>query len=303
MPPSGLAGLPEELLQDVIELLEKCDLYSLNLISRWGYRLATPKIWNDVELVDCRTYHDHEDEFDEHDDTKIIQKLLLFVDNPWLASCVRTLTHRCHLPPPTIFGELPGSLFNSQTLSTDLRTIRLVQLAVANMPSVHTLRIILGHPNLTDALLRSFFDARRTGAEGAVPVRKLWLENCRISAGLNVNLNDGGPYGLPSRLSFHGLESVRFRRLPMRSATSFAQHIGTVYSRGGRLKRVEDGIGGQYETTVQDASLESAAGSDHTSWMQVSCQFRVPLLSIGKQFTTRCSLWFITLPGKTKQIG
>lgn len=97
----GLSELPEELLQDVIERLEKPDLASLNLVSRWAYRVATPKIWSDVELVDCRTYHEQE-EFDEHDDTEIIKKLLLFVSNPWLAGCVHTLTHRCHLPPPAV---------------------------------------------------------------------------------------------------------------------------------------------------------------------------------------------------------
>lgn len=223
-----------------------------------------------MELVDCRTHHDN-DEFDEHDDTRIIRKLLLFVNNPWLASCIQTLTHRCHLPPPAIFGELPSNPFNSQTLSTDPRTIRLVQLAVANMPRVHTLRIILGHPNLTDALLRSLFDKRRRGADGFVPVRKLWLENCRLPAGLNIDLDDGDTYyGLPSHLSFHGLESVRFRRLPMRSATPCAQSTGVVFSRGGRLQRVQDGLGGRFDTTVREVYEESAAGRDHASWLSVS---------------------------------
>lgn len=233
-----LSELPEELLQEIIERLEKPDLVSLNLVSRWAYEVATPQIWSDVELVDCRTYHEHEDDFDEHDDTKIIQKLILFVNNPWLASCVHTLTHRCHLPPPAIFGELPGNPFNGQTLSTDPRTVALVQLAATNLSRVHTLRIMLGHATLTDALLRSFFDERRRGIEDTVPVRKLWLENCRLSAGLNASLDGCNPYGLPPRLSFEGLESIRLRRLPMRSASSRVQPLGVVYSRGGRLQRM-----------------------------------------------------------------
>lgn len=138
------------------------------------------------------------------------------------------------------------------------------------MPKVHTLRVILGHPNLTDALLRSFFDARRHGADGVVPVRKLWLENCRISAGLNIALAGGGPYGLASMLRFHGLESIRLRRLPIRRAGWRASSSGVVYSRGGRLQRLQDGLGGHYETTVQDADVEFAAGDEYAVWFSVS---------------------------------
>lgn len=265
-----LSELPEELLQNVIEYLEKRDLCSLNLVSRWAYEVATPQIWSDVELMDCRTEHENEDDFDDHDDTRIISKLLLFVNNPWLASCVQILTHRCHLPTPAIFGELPGNPFSSQTLSTDPRTIRLVQLAAANMTRVHTLRVILGHPTLTDALLRSLFDIRRRQNECFAPVRRLWLENCRVSAGLKSELDHGNPYALPSQLSFHGLESVRLRRLPLRSASSRGSPPGVVYSRGGRLQRMQDGLGGMYETTVQDVNVESQAALDFEEWLSVS---------------------------------
>jgi hypothetical protein len=86
---------------------------------------------------------------------------------------------------------------------------------VDNLNHVHTLRIIFGHPTINDALLRCFFDAhrpRRSNYSG--PVRRLWLESCRISAGLALEVNDF-PYELPSKVSFDGLESVRFRRLPI----------------------------------------------------------------------------------------
>ena len=73
-----LQRLPEELLQDVIERLNKQDLYSFNLLSRWCHQVATPIIWREVELVDCRTRHEnHEDAVDEHDDTPLIKKLLI----------------------------------------------------------------------------------------------------------------------------------------------------------------------------------------------------------------------------------
>lgn len=70
-----LAGLPEELLQDIIQRLTKPDLFALSLTSKWCYQAATPLIWKEVELVDCST--SREDGRDDHDDTAIIRKLLL----------------------------------------------------------------------------------------------------------------------------------------------------------------------------------------------------------------------------------
>jgi hypothetical protein len=90
-----------------------------------------------------------------------------------------------------------------------------VQKAVVNLNNVDTLRIILGHPPITDALLRCFFDTRRSSRPNYNgPVRRLWLESCRISAGLQLQVEDF-PYGLPLKLDFNGVESVRFRRLPL----------------------------------------------------------------------------------------
>ncbi|TKA67579.1 hypothetical protein B0A55_10181 [Friedmanniomyces simplex] len=154
-----LPRLPEELLQEVLERLKQSDLKSLQLVSRWAYHVAVPLRWREVELVDCRTRY--EDGVDEHDDTPLIKVLLVLARKPELAACVQVVTSRCHLPTPAIFQELPRIPFSSQTLSTDPRTICLVRHAVRNMTKVHTLRIILGHPNLNDALLRCFFDKRR----------------------------------------------------------------------------------------------------------------------------------------------
>lgn len=97
-----LHQLPTELLQDILDRLRRQDLECLNLTSKWAYEAATPLIWRDTELMDCRTTHE-DDQTDEHDDTPLIRKLLLFATKPWLASQVHELTHRCHLPPPAIF--------------------------------------------------------------------------------------------------------------------------------------------------------------------------------------------------------
>ncbi|KAK4543471.1 hypothetical protein LTR36_005614 [Oleoguttula mirabilis] len=70
-----LYRLPEELLQDILERLDSGSLSRLNLVSRWCYEVATPLLWREVELVDCRTQH--EESVDEHDDTPLIKKLLV----------------------------------------------------------------------------------------------------------------------------------------------------------------------------------------------------------------------------------
>lgn len=70
-----VAQLPDELLQDILERLAKPDLSRLSLVSKWCYKLATPLIWRDVSLVDCRAFH--EDGVDEHDDTPLLRKLLV----------------------------------------------------------------------------------------------------------------------------------------------------------------------------------------------------------------------------------
>lgn len=108
------------------------------------------------------------------------------------------------------------------------------------MRNVHTLRIILGHPTLIDALLRSFFDARRS--PDCMPVRRLWLESCRVSAGLDANLAGmRHPYDLPPTLDFRGLQSVRLRQMPM--------HPGVQWTGDGRPKVT-------YETFSRDAEYK-----------------------------------------------
>ena len=113
------------------------------------------------------------------------------------------------------------------------------------MRRVHTLRIIFGHPNINDALLRSFFDKDR---ERDNPLRKLWLETSRISAGCCLRISDH-PLGLPLELDFTGLESIRLRRLPLRPGlpSTFAESYGFVHARGGETSEdMQDGAGGRY---------------------------------------------------------
>lgn len=266
-----LQRLPEELLQNVVERLERPDLQSLSQTSIWCYQVATAHLWRNVELVDCKTEHDDaygDPEYDDHDDTPLLKKLFLLATKPWLAAHVQVLTHRCHLPPPAIFHELPRNAFSAQTLSADPRTIKLAQMAVGNMKKVHTVRIIFGHPHLTDALLRCFFDSRRATGDYA-RVRKLWLENCRVSAGLNPDI-DYHPYGLPLRLDFTGLESIRLRRMPMRAGpldrAGYANY--TVYARDLYTEELQDGLGGRYAASTNRLSTEMRAGDDYLTWLE-----------------------------------
>jgi hypothetical protein len=94
-----LLELPEELIHSVISHLPQKDLLGVNLVNRYCYEVATPLIWREVELVDCRSTrrrprrHDEngrtvEDDAegseentldDEHDDTPLIAKLLIIL--------------------------------------------------------------------------------------------------------------------------------------------------------------------------------------------------------------------------------
>lgn len=138
-----------------------------------------------------------------------------------------------------------------------------------HMVKVSTLRIIFGHPTLNDALLRCFFNKRR---QKSVPVRRLWLEHCRISPSCCLSLNSH-TYGLPLDIDFHGLESVRFRRLPLppdsRNQSSDAWRIFTryVYARSDISHEMSDGEGGSYVTTVNELETEQKAGPDHEMWL------------------------------------
>jgi len=93
-----LDALPEELLQVILDHLAKPDLQQLSLVSHWCRETATPLIWREVELVDCRTLYTETGAVhssgpgstggtvgripagavvrsDEHDDTPLIKKL------------------------------------------------------------------------------------------------------------------------------------------------------------------------------------------------------------------------------------
>ncbi|CAK1358862.1 unnamed protein product [Cercospora beticola] len=275
-----LHELPEELLQDMLEYLDRAALKHLSLTSKWCYDKAVPYLWREVDLVDCKGpdrfsgYRDvvEQPRHDDHDDTPLIKKLFLLATKPKLAEHVQVLTHRCHMPPPAIFHELPKMSFSGMTLSSDPRTIALCKMAVANMTKVHTLRIILGHANLVDALLRCFFDEDRAKKEGVVSVRRLWLENCRISAGLNLQMDPrvGNPFELPTRLTFEGLESVRLRRLPFRPVSSaelsVAKHL--VYARHSSTRPLQDGVGGRFEASTSTVVSELRAGQEYHRRME-----------------------------------
>lgn len=70
-----LHSLPEDLVAYTLDLLGKSDLANLSLASQWCRSVATPLVWREVHLVDCATRHG--DDVDEHDDTPLLQKLLI----------------------------------------------------------------------------------------------------------------------------------------------------------------------------------------------------------------------------------
>lgn len=249
-----LENLPEELLQLIVAHLSTTHLRKVALVSRTLHRHATDLLWQNVCLVDRRTRHSNglfdtlEDmyaciESDEHDDTPIIEKLYILATNPALASKVQTLTHRCHLPMPNIFAELPRMYFDADNLSKDKRLHTLLRLAIRNLVNVHTLRIVYGHWHLTNALVVGFLDRRRPRE---VPLRKLWLESCAFDT-RNINFLE------PTRTT--GLESIRVRRLRAEPAVVGNRHDMTFgdmkLARGGFYYQLHSGLGAWVGTTVE----------------------------------------------------
>ncbi|KAI5208680.1 hypothetical protein E4T39_01434 [Aureobasidium subglaciale] len=248
-----LSKLPEEILHETLRYLDDTDLFRFAQACRWAYDKSIPLLWQNVELTDCRTTNStNTDWSDDHDDTPIIRKLLVLASNPWIASHVHTLTHRCHLPPPAIFYELPRISFHGRTLSHDPRTLRLLHKACHNLTSIHTLRIIFGHWELTRGLLIGLLGNSRSSS-----IRHIWLENCSIA-------------GISNRLlrSFDltKLESLRLRRLPL-LANAGRHDFQEVYSRGqfpdwrsDRSNEIrQDGRGGLIQTSVEQFKIQESA--------------------------------------------
>ncbi|KAF2823306.1 hypothetical protein CC86DRAFT_65856 [Ophiobolus disseminans] len=254
---STLESLPEELLQLVASYLPSDALKNAALVSSTLNRHATDFLWQHVCLADQWTsYYDPNEvrglerrllrarqNTDEHDDTPIIQKLFILATNPTIASKVHALTHRCHLPPPNIFDELPNIHFHSETLSRDNRIHELLRLAVHNMVNVQTLRIVYGHMMLASSLVAGFLDPERPQR---VPLRRLWLESCALS-----------PYALHflGSREVAGLESLRIRRLDAASLlserTRDLRYLEYRLSRGGMAYPIHDGAGGWTQTSAQ----------------------------------------------------
>lgn len=284
MPPFRLLhSLPEELLQEVLSYFWSHDLRALNLASKWTHAAATPFLWREVTLKDTDTFHvpsDNDDEaaipagLDAHDDTPLLRKLLVLATRPDIAAHVQIVHHTCHLPPVGIFNELPKTPLAGQTLSLDPRTTELVKRGVRGMVRVHTVRIVFGHANITDALLRCFFDKDRLRE---TPVRRLWLEDCRLAGGLDLSFPNH-PLGLPSELDFTGLESVRFRRMPLHPATQFDGVLSASdfnHARGGYASlELQDGQGGTSRTPINGASNELyIVGNDEIGDQEVELEF------------------------------
>lgn len=185
--------MPPELLDDIVGRLSRWSQRHAALVCRTLYNAVIPQLYHSIELVDRRNVGTG----DEHDDSPMIRMLLVLAQNPFIASQVRVLMHRCHLPLPDVFGVLQNLSFSDPTLSNDTRTLRLLQLAIQNLFNVHTLRIVLGHHNIVYGLILGFFGKNRPRK---CPVRRLWLESSCLD-GMELD-----------QLDFRGLKSFRYRR-------------------------------------------------------------------------------------------
>ncbi|MCJ1386743.1 hypothetical protein MMC17_009869, partial [Xylographa soralifera] len=85
-------ALPDELLDLILCKLPRLTQAQISLSSRRLSSLITPYLYHTVELVDRR----NDATLDQHDDTPMLQMLLLLIRRPHLASYVRDLSYRCH---------------------------------------------------------------------------------------------------------------------------------------------------------------------------------------------------------------
>lgn len=252
--PLSLQQLPTELIQLIVACLPTATLKDVALVSRSLGGHATDLLWQNVCLADQWKLHVNEHtlqswcdrgrgESDEHDDTPIARRLHILATNPALASKVHVLTHRCHLPTPNIFSELPRMHFDADHLSRDDRLHTLLKLAIPNLVNVHTLRIVYGHWFLTNALVSGLLNHRRPRR---VPLRKLWLESCCLSI---------DPARILAQAPGTALESIRIRRLvsePLDTAQARGmRNLEFKLCRSGTYRWLHNGSGGWIGTTVQ----------------------------------------------------
>lgn len=201
---SRLELLPDELWNEICIRLNRAEQSNTALASWHCYHRVVPHLYRVIELVDCR----NDETGDEHDDTPMIRILLVLANNPYLASNVQDLTHKCHLPPPDPCFDLPCESLEDSNLSRDGRTLTLLSRAIDNLVNVNTLRIIYGHHRITIGLLEGFFAKAGNHPHS---ITRLWLETSCLEnlfqrAGANA-LTDG-------------LRSIRIRRLRAKTELS-----------------------------------------------------------------------------------
>ncbi|PVH97833.1 hypothetical protein DM02DRAFT_719642 [Periconia macrospinosa] len=257
---SSIERLPRELLDLIFGYLSVPELKDAALVSKKLYQHASKPLWHHVVLVDKWTLHLNDQtrhlygdrgqgEPDEHDDTPIIEKLHFLATNPTLAANVHVLTHRCHLPAPNIFSELPVQHFHADTLSQDPRLHALLLRAIPNLVNVHTLRIIYGHYHITRILLSAFLNPHRPQR---LPLRKLWLESCSLT-------NIDTAFDSPEYAS--KLQSIRLRRLRAETKNNpdtNRMHAGEFrLSRAGHSRRLHNGAGGWFWSTVEYSTMNA----------------------------------------------
>lgn len=131
-------------------------------------------------------------------------------------------------------------------MSQDYRLHKLLVMAIRNLVNVHTLRIIHGHMRLASVLVACFLDQNRPRR---VPLRRLWLESCFISADAMRYLS-----------SYHTteLESLRIRRSDAAWMVAAPREMGFLEfrpSRGGMYTQMHDGAGNWIPSTVQISSV------------------------------------------------
>ena len=231
----------------ILSQLSSSEQNATSQTSQRLYYATIPHLYRSIELTD---YCNNETN-DEHDDTPMIRMSLLFIQNSFLASQVREVSHRCHLHLPDVWADLTSMTFSNQTFSIDPRTSRLLYRAISTLTRVHTLRIVFGHQTIVQTLLSGFLN-RRSPSPSHWPLRRLWIESSCL---MDLSL-------LKVLTTANSLETFRCRRLTLFNET-YADALATndfglarsrsIDSNGGRA-----GVAaGTYATTFRLQSAKS----------------------------------------------
>ncbi|GAB7346073.1 hypothetical protein MBLNU457_4834t2 [Dothideomycetes sp. NU457] len=157
--PCGIHELPNELLDQILNLLDQPDLGRLGLVCRVLHARCTPLLYKEVTftyLTARRNMNIIDDpmmeENNEQPQKTLISILKTLSEKTWLAAHVRSIKHVCRMVYPDPSSDLQqGGTSGASSLNGDL--LALLRSACANMVNVRALKIISGQFHIAQGII------------------------------------------------------------------------------------------------------------------------------------------------------